>query len=178
MVLDRVLQVRRKYDGRFVMGKGKLQDVLIRAMQLGAEVLAFDAAVAATLARAETLTEHAVTVVVTADHECGGLVVGEGLDEDGLPDSRWLWLDHTNRDVPVFAWGDGGELIDGQRVDNSFVHAVLDGALRSRSPVAPYVPRVPDGDLDDLGSAVATQVHEAPGGLLEPPSLANCPSSR
>ena len=42
VVLDRVLQVRRKYDGRFVMGKGKLQDVLIRAMQLGAEVLAFD----------------------------------------------------------------------------------------------------------------------------------------
>jgi GTPase len=41
-VLDRVLQVRRKYDGRYVMGKGKLQDTLVRAMQLGADVLVFD----------------------------------------------------------------------------------------------------------------------------------------
>lgn len=40
--LDRVLQVRRRIDGKYVMGKGKLQDVLIRAMQLGAEVLVFD----------------------------------------------------------------------------------------------------------------------------------------
>lgn len=125
-----------------------------------AEVLGLDAAIAATLARAETLTGHAVTVVVTADHECGGLVVGDGLDEEGMPDSRWLWIDHTNRDVGVFVWGDGGELIADQRVDNSYVHAILDGALRSRSPVAPVVPRVPDGDLDDLGSAVAIQDHD------------------
>jgi len=130
-----------------------------RTDRVFAEVLAFDAAVAAVLARAETLTEHAVTVVVTADHECGGLVVGDGLDEMGLPDARWLWLDHTNRDVGVFAWGDGGALIDGERVDNSYVHAILDGALRSRTPVVPDVPRVPDGDLDDLGAAVATQSH-------------------
>ena len=41
-VLDRVLQSRRKLDGRTVMGKGKLEDVLVRAMQLGAEVLVFD----------------------------------------------------------------------------------------------------------------------------------------
>jgi GTPase len=41
-VEDRVLQVRKKIDGRFVIGKGKLQQVLIRAMQLDAEVLVFD----------------------------------------------------------------------------------------------------------------------------------------
>ncbi len=41
-VLDRVLQRRREYDGRYVIGKGKLQEVLVRAMQLGAGVLVFD----------------------------------------------------------------------------------------------------------------------------------------
>jgi len=41
-VLDNVLQMRRKFDGRLVLGKGKLQEVLIRAMQLDAEVLIFD----------------------------------------------------------------------------------------------------------------------------------------
>lgn len=41
-VLDRVLQVRRQIDGRFVIGEGKLQEVLVRAMQLGAHGLVFD----------------------------------------------------------------------------------------------------------------------------------------
>ena len=41
-VMDRVLQVRRKVDGRTIIGKGRLQDVLVRAMQLGAEALVFD----------------------------------------------------------------------------------------------------------------------------------------
>ncbi len=41
-VMDRVLQVRRAYDGRYVIGQGKLKEILVRAMQLGAEVLVFD----------------------------------------------------------------------------------------------------------------------------------------
>ncbi len=42
LVVDRVLQVRRQVDGRFVIGEGKLQEVLVRAMQLGAHALVFD----------------------------------------------------------------------------------------------------------------------------------------
>jgi GTP-binding protein HflX len=41
-VLDRILQRRRRPDHKFVIGKGKLQEVLIRAMQLEVEVLIFD----------------------------------------------------------------------------------------------------------------------------------------
>ncbi len=41
-VMDRVLQRRRKFDGRYVVGKGKLQEILVRAMQLGVDVLVFD----------------------------------------------------------------------------------------------------------------------------------------
>ena len=41
-VLDRTLQRRRKPDHKYVLGKGKLQQVLVRAMQLEAEVLIFD----------------------------------------------------------------------------------------------------------------------------------------
>jgi GTP-binding protein HflX len=41
-VMDQVLQVRRKFDGKTIIGKGKLQSVLVRAMQLGANVLVFD----------------------------------------------------------------------------------------------------------------------------------------
>ncbi len=41
-VVDAVLQQRRKLDGKTLVGQGKLQDLLLRAMHLGADVLVFD----------------------------------------------------------------------------------------------------------------------------------------
>ncbi|MBK9649486.1 MAG: GTPase HflX [Deltaproteobacteria bacterium] len=41
-VVDRALQVRREADNRTLIGKGKLQELLLKAMHLGAEVLIFD----------------------------------------------------------------------------------------------------------------------------------------
>ena len=41
-VVDSVLQVRRKLDGKTLVGQGKLNDLLLRAMHLGAETLVFD----------------------------------------------------------------------------------------------------------------------------------------
>lgn len=41
-VADQVLQVRDRVDPRYALGRGKLEDVVIRAMQLDAEILIFD----------------------------------------------------------------------------------------------------------------------------------------
>jgi len=41
-VLDTVLQYRSNIDPKYVVGRGKLEDTVIRAMQIGAEVLVFD----------------------------------------------------------------------------------------------------------------------------------------
>ncbi|PIE68510.1 MAG: GTPase HflX [Deltaproteobacteria bacterium] len=41
-ILDRILQVRKKIDPRFVMGKGKLNEVAISALQMGATLIIFD----------------------------------------------------------------------------------------------------------------------------------------
>ncbi len=41
-VADRILQVRDRVDPRYMLGKGKLEDVVIRAMQVDAETLIFD----------------------------------------------------------------------------------------------------------------------------------------
>jgi len=41
-VRDSILQVRHQVDPKYVLGKGKLEDVVIRAMQLDVEVLIFD----------------------------------------------------------------------------------------------------------------------------------------
>ncbi len=41
-VADVIIQMRERLDPKFVMGKGKLEEVVIRAMQLDASVLVFD----------------------------------------------------------------------------------------------------------------------------------------
>ncbi len=41
-VADSVIQMREHLDPKFVMGKGKLEEVVVRAMQLDASVLVFD----------------------------------------------------------------------------------------------------------------------------------------
>ncbi|MDD5170937.1 MAG: GTPase HflX [Syntrophales bacterium] len=41
-VFDAIIQYRRQLDPRYVMGKGKLSDVVIRALQMGANLLIFD----------------------------------------------------------------------------------------------------------------------------------------
>jgi len=42
VVLERVLQQRRKINPRFILGKGKLADIMIQALQLNANLLIFD----------------------------------------------------------------------------------------------------------------------------------------
>ena len=42
VVQDEIIQRRSDIDARTLLGKGKLQDLLIRAMQLGADVIIFD----------------------------------------------------------------------------------------------------------------------------------------
>jgi len=41
-VADVIIQLRDRVDPKFVLGKGKLDDVIVRAMQLDADVLVFD----------------------------------------------------------------------------------------------------------------------------------------
>jgi GTP-binding protein HflX len=42
IVLDKIIQRRNQIDNRTVLGKGKLEELLIRAMRLGADLIVFD----------------------------------------------------------------------------------------------------------------------------------------
>jgi GTP-binding protein HflX len=42
VVLDSIVQRRKKLDPRFLLGKGKLQELAIRSLQLGVDVIIFD----------------------------------------------------------------------------------------------------------------------------------------
>ena len=51
-------------------------------------------------------------VLITADHETGDLYD----DANGFP--TFHYTDHTNANVPVFAYGDGSEFFDGKTIEN------------------------------------------------------------
>jgi alkaline phosphatase len=48
-------------------------------------------------------------IIVTADHECGGLHILRNNGAGNLPDATWRLKGHTSRKVPVYLWGDRAE---------------------------------------------------------------------
>ena len=52
-------------------------------------------------------------VVVTADHETGGVTLPDGDIQKGTNDVRFLWGNHTGCMVPVFAMGPGAHYFSG-----------------------------------------------------------------
>ncbi|MBI2214643.1 MAG: alkaline phosphatase [Acidobacteria bacterium] len=66
-------------------------------------------------------------VVVTADHETGGMQLVESKTERTLG-VRWSTGKHTGQPVPLYAWGPGSARFDGE-IDNTEVHDLLTAAL-------------------------------------------------
>ncbi len=129
------------------------------------ETASLDEAVAAAVSWADA-GAYDPTLLVTADHECGGLDVSGGGTAGTVPDSAWRWGNHTNADVPVFGRGPFADTIDGQRIDNTWVHAVLAAAVTGASAVtAPVESLLVDGRTTDLGAAVTTQSWETSFGV-------------
>ena len=61
-VIETILQRRKKTDPRFLIGKGKLNDIIILAMQKGATLIVFDQELNPSQIRA--ITDHAVIKVI------------------------------------------------------------------------------------------------------------------
>jgi hypothetical protein len=145
-------------DGLFLMVEGARIDHashLNLSDKVHQETAAFDEAVAAAIAWAGT---RDVTIVVTADHECGGLQVTPGTGAGEIPATTWRWGQHTNADVPVYATGRLASTFDGQRLDDTWVHAVLEASIEGDATVTPPTEDpVVDGRTDELGPVVVTQ---------------------
>jgi alkaline phosphatase len=75
------------------------------------EMLDFDR----TVARAFDFADQnpGTLVIVTADHETGGLALTDGSFENGKVDAHFALKDHTSVMVPVFAYGAGAENFTG-----------------------------------------------------------------
>lgn len=60
-------------------------------------------------------------LIVTADHETGGLKVIKNNGKGKLPKVSWSSKGHTAIKVPVYAWGEGASLFTGP-MDNTDIH--------------------------------------------------------
>ena len=160
MALGAVEILDRDPDGFFLLVEGARIDM---ASHLGdlpraiGETRAFDDAIAAIAAWADGKSD--VTLLVTADHECGGLWLGPGESTAGVPEHAWKWSRHTSAPVDLFASGPGGELIAGRTLRHPDIHALMRSLVDGEPPAidrAP-LPALPDGWTGDLRHLAAEQ---------------------
>jgi alkaline phosphatase len=128
-------------DGFFLVVEGGRIDHAEHDNRIGdalADLLAFDAAIGLAMAYQE---EHEwVTIVVSADHDCGGPAITggdegypsydniESLASNGCKIVGWVSGHHTGTMVPVFAKGPGAEGFSGIQ-DNTELHDRMAGVL-------------------------------------------------
>ncbi len=87
------------------------------------ETLSFDQAVAEALKFADKNGE--TLVIVTADHETGGLTLVDGNKETGHVVARYTTDDHTPTMVPLFAYGPYSNLFGGTYQNTDIFHKIL-----------------------------------------------------
>lgn len=114
-------------SGFFLMIEGGIIDHAGHANDLEAsimETLEFDRSVKVVMdwarGRDDTL------VLVTADHETGGLTVVDSPGKGSLPTVTWSTKNHTGIRVPAFAWGTGSTQVTGD-LDNTDIFAIITG---------------------------------------------------
>ncbi|MCX7818869.1 MAG: alkaline phosphatase [Kiritimatiellae bacterium] len=104
------------------------------------ETIEFDRAVREivewAVARGDTL------VVVTADHETGGLKVVAGQGAGRMPVVTWAGRSHTGATVPIWATGPGAERVGG-RWDNTDIWRLMVGVFERPTEYVPEVGEEP-----------------------------------
>ena len=112
-IADTLGKMDKDEDGFFLMYEEAHIDKKCHNNDIGGTFLAlirFNQAIARFMEYAFYHPDTAV--LITADHETGGLRPGE----DGT--LSYSTENHTRDDVPVFAWGEGFECLDGETVEN------------------------------------------------------------
>ncbi len=105
-------------DGFFLMVEGAKIDYAGHSQYLPGcilETLSFDKAVAEALKFADSNGE--TLVIVTADHETGGLTLVDGNNETGQLVGYYFTNDHTPITVPVYAYGPQAQRFIGKQLN-------------------------------------------------------------
>jgi len=118
--------------GFFLMVEGGLIDHACHANDIHRAVLEtieFSNAVAKTLDWAKTHPDS--LILVTADHETGGLQVVGNNGRGVLPAVSWSNTGHTKDDVPVYGWGKGAERVSGNMENTDIFQIIMRSAPNS-----------------------------------------------
>ena len=111
-------------DGFFLMVEGGRIDHAGHGNDLErciGETIEFGKAVETAMVWAKT---HLNTLIlVTADHETGGLAVVDGNEPGELPNVTWSTKGHTGVPVPIYAWGQNAEMVV-EEMDNTDIFAI------------------------------------------------------
>jgi alkaline phosphatase len=111
--------------GFFIMIEGGMIDQAAHLNLTGEmtyEVAEFSNAVSAALSWAKDRDN--VLIIVTADHETGGLTVVSDNGKGNLPAVTWGTTGHTARNVDLFAWGFGAERFSSV-TDNTMIQKAI-----------------------------------------------------
>lgn len=123
---ESIAKLRERSDkGFFLMVEGAKIDYAGHSRCLPGsiiEMLSFDLAVAEALKFADTNGE--TLVVVTADHETGGLVVVDGDERTGRVMGVYISDDHTPAMLPVFAYGPGADKFIGSYMNTEIARRI------------------------------------------------------
>lgn len=121
--------------GFFLMVEGAKVDYAGHANYLPGsvlETLSFDQAVAEALRFADQNGE--TLVIVTADHETGGLTLVDGNLEKRKVTARYMTDDHTPIMLPVFAYGPGSSKFCGTYPNTEIFHKILEALKIQQRP--------------------------------------------
>ncbi|GHT82316.1 hypothetical protein FACS189467_7470 [Bacteroidia bacterium] len=111
--------------GFFLMVEGAKIDYAGHANSLPGsivETLSFDLAVAEALKFADSNGE--TLIIITGDHETGGLSLVDGNKEQGLIVAQYMTDDHTPIMLPVYSYGPGADKFVGVYENTQFFHTI------------------------------------------------------
>ncbi len=115
-------------DGFFLLVEGGRIDHAAHdhnIQRLVPEVIEFSETISLVLQQAAAMKD--TLVIITADHETGGLQVTADRGRGRLPDVVWTAQAHTGVNVPLFAFGYGAAAFHGQ-IDNADIAALIKAA--------------------------------------------------
>lgn len=125
LTLAAIEALRDDTDGFFLMVEGGKIDEACHSNDLPRAIYeAMDFNQAVTAAINEFAGDLDTLILVTADHETGGLTVSSTPDaEDGFPSRTWTTTGHTGVNVPIYAWGKNSQLVS-ETMDNTQIRNV------------------------------------------------------
>lgn len=116
-------------DGFFIMVEGGMIDQACHVNDLPRcvhEVVEFSNAVQVAINWVNQTGNTDVLILVTADHETGGMTVTQNNGIGNYPTVTWSTTGHSGANVPVYAWGINAPMISGV-MDNTEMFGVVTG---------------------------------------------------